>query len=424
MKYFALVDCNNFYASCERIFRPDLAEKPIVVLSNNDGCIIARSNEAKALDIDMGLPYWKIKDVIKQHDVKVFSSNYPLYGDISERMTNFLTQRCSDIEVYSIDESFLVFSFYQQTEASLIQHCKKLKQDIYKSIGMPVSIGIGRTKTLSKLANHIAKKYTDDGVYFLHPNDSILERIGIEKIWGVGSAYKKRLGNINISTVAQLSNVQDSWMKSEFGVVGLRMIKELNGCSCLALDPPTSSRKNVMVSRSFRRDVYELDELKEAISVYATRLGEKLRRYNQAAEVLTIYLSANSFKNKRKDGRVYFSRTIALPIATSNTNDLIKWSCKAIESLYEKNTNYKKTGILASHLKPANQIQMHLFKSTNQHLKNKKLMKAMDKINKSNGNNTVYFASCNRQQSWSRKAEWESPKYTTRWEDLLTIDLK
>ena len=424
MKYFALVDCNNFYASCERIFRPDLAKKPIVVLSNNDGCIIARSNEAKALDIDMGLPYWKIKDVIKQHDVKVFSSNYPLYGDISERMTNFLNQHCSDIEVYSIDESFLVFSFYQQTEASLIQHCQKLKQDIYKSIGVPVSIGIGLTKTLCKLANHIAKKYTDDGVYFLHPNDAILEKIGIGKIWGVGSAYKRRLGKINITTVAQLSKVQESWMKSEFGVVGLRMIKELNGYSCIALDPPISSRKNIMVSRSFRRDVYELDELKEAISVYATRLGEKLRRYHQAAEVLTIYLSANSFKNKRKDGRVHFSRTIALPIATSNTNDLIMWSCKVIESLYEKNTNYKKAGILASNLKPANQIQMHLFKSTNQHLKNNKLMKAMDSINKSNGNNTVYFASCNQQQSWSRKAEWESPKYTTRWEDLLTIDLK
>ena len=422
MKYFALVDCNNFYASCERSFNPHLQDRPIVVLSNNDGCVIARSEEAKALGIPMGIPYWEVRDLIKREKVKVFSSNYQLYGDMSNRVMNILRAHSSDMEVYSIDEAFLELAFFDQSQASLFDYGCKLRQKVMKGTGIAVSVGIGATKTLSKLANHIAKK--QQGVYVLNPNDPMLSGIPTEKIWGVGSAYKRRLKKIDVHTVAQLQAVDESWMRKEFGVVGLRLLKELKGTTCQKLEPPITEKKEMMVSRAFRRDVYELSELLEAISVYATRLGEKLRQYKQSTGMLTVFLWANPFRNQRKDGRKYFAQSIELPLHTNNTNELIEWSAKVIKFLFERGTNYKKAGIMASQLKPANILQTNLFVPADKLQKSKRIMQAVDKINTQMGRNTVYFSSCGRQQGWARKEQWSSPRYTTRWEELLRISSK
>ncbi|NUQ25285.1 MAG: Y-family DNA polymerase [Saprospiraceae bacterium] len=419
MSLFALVDCNNFYASCERVFNPKLADKPLVVLSNNDGCVVARSNEAKALGIPMGEPLFKLRELIQKGEVAVFSSNYALYGDMSERVMSILQDHCADVEVYSIDEAFLELMFYQQTESSLTDYARDLRGKVLKWTGIPVSVGLAPTKTLAKLANHIAKKRTEEGVFYLTPGHDILQELDIDELWGVGSAYKRRLAAIGIDTVAQFAGISESWMQQEFGVVGLRLLKEVKGFPCYGLEPPVTERKNAMISRSFAKDVYELEPLAEAIAIYATRLGEKLRRYRQTAGVITVFLWANRFKNKRPDGLSCFSRMVELPIATSNTNELIHWSVAMVKSLYEKGTNYKKVGILAGELKPAGRLQTNLFVPETQLLRSAELMKTLDQINQRMGRGTVYFAACSHRPDFKLKTEWRSPRFTTRWEELL-----
>jgi DNA polymerase V len=282
VKYFALVDCNNFYASCERVFQPQLAATPIVVLSNNDGCVVARSEEAKALGIPMGEPLFQIRDLIRREGVRVFSSNYALYGDLSRRVMEILGQHCAAIEVYSIDEAFLRLEFYAQTPERLLDFARRLRWTVLRCTGIPVSIGIAPNKTLAKLANHIAKRRTDEGVYFLLPQDPILAELPVAKVWGVGRAYERRLGERGVHTVRELQACYPGWIRQEFGVVGLRLLRELQGYACLDLEPPVTSRKHTMVSRSFARDVADPEDLRERLAVYATRLGEKLRRYHQA----------------------------------------------------------------------------------------------------------------------------------------------
>ena len=332
MKYFALVDCNNFYASCERVFQPRLAETPIVVLSNNDGCVVARSEEAKALGIPMGEPLFKIRDLIRAGRVRVFSSNYTLYGDLSRRVMDILGQHCADIEVYSIDEAFLRLEFHAQTPERLLDFARRLRWTVLRCTGIPVSIGIAPSKTLAKLANHIAKRRTDEGVYFLLPQDPVLAELPVAKVWGVGRAYERRLAERDVITVAQLQACYPGWIRQEFGVVGLRLLRELQGYPCLALEPPVTSRKHTMVSRSFARDVYDREDLRERLAVYATRLGEKLRRYDQATAVLTVYLWTNRFRNQRADGRSCFARTLELPRATNHTATLIAIATAAASS--------------------------------------------------------------------------------------------
>lgn len=421
MTLFALADCNNFYASCERVFNPRLHNRPIVVLSNNDGCVVARSNEAKTLGIPMGIPLFKIRDLVKKHRVEVYSSNYALYGDMSRRVMNILQQHCADVEIYSIDEAFLKLDFYSFDEVKCFDFSRDLRAKILQWTGLPVSIGIAPTKTLAKLANHIAKKQTDEGVFVLQPEHPCLEKIGIEEVWGVGGAYKNRLNAVGVETVAQFAKVNEYWMKKEFGIVGLRMLKELKGFPCLDLESPVESRKNTMVSRSFKSDIYELEELCEAVAIYATRLGEKLRRFDQQASVLTVFLWANRFKNKRPDGRTCFSRTIELPLSTANTHELIAYSLDVARAIHQKGTNYKKAGILASGLSPQSVLQTNLFVPQAPALKSAKLMKAMDEINRQMGRNTVYFAACGKAPNFKRRADRRSKRFTTRWEEMLVI---
>ncbi|MEM9835506.1 MAG: Y-family DNA polymerase [Bacteroidota bacterium] len=421
-RYFALVDCNNFYASCERVFQPQYNGQPVVVLSNNDGCVIARSNEAKALGIPMGEPLFKVKQLVKSKNVKVFSSNYTLYGDMSRRVMEVLHQHCDDMEIYSIDEAFLSLRFAQQTLASLQAWAIRLRRTVHQHTGIPVSIGIGPTKTLAKLANHVAKRHTTTGVHYLPAGNAWLGKLAVDKVWGVGRAYVRRLGVHQVQTVADLVAVKESWMRQEFGVVGLRLLKELKGVPCLELDPPISGRKHTMVSRSFSHDLYDLPEIQRRLALYATRLGEKLRQYNQAAGVITVYLWVNKFKNQRKDGRTGFARSLTLPLATSNTNQLIKYSAQIAAKLYEAGNNYKKAGILASELRPAGVQQGNLFAAHQPHQRASHVMETLDQINRRMGRDMVYFASCGHRPKIPFRQEYRSPCYTTKWTDILTID--
>jgi DNA polymerase V len=418
---FALVDCNNFYASCERVFQPALSNKPIVVLSNNDGCVVARSSEAKQLGIPMGEAAFKLKPLIKKHDVQVFSSNYALYGDMSQRVMNILAQHCHEIEIYSIDEAFMELHFYQQTTNSLLNWASDLRAKVCQATGIPVSIGIGATKTLAKLANHIAKRHTAAGVYQLSTDDPLLDDLSVDKVWGVGSAYQRRLAQRDVRTVRQLMQLQTSWMQQEFGVLGLRLLKELRGFPCLKLEPPLSGRQHTMVSRSFASDLYELPEIQERLAIYATRLGEKLRQYQQTTSTISVYLWANRFRNQRADGRVGFARSCQLPLATNNTNQLIKWSAFLAQSLYQSGTNYKKAGIMASELRPQTTLQGNLFVDTCQQERYTKVMETIDRINKNMGRNSVYFAACGRTPDIPLRQANKSPNYTTRWGDLLSV---
>ena len=422
MRYYALVDCNNFYASCERLFQPQLARTPIVVLSNNDGCVIARSNEAKALGIPMGEPFFKVRRLVDSGKVVAFSANFTLYGDLSRRVMETLATFCADLEVYSIDEAFLQLDFVNQTMLSLLDWADRVKDKVGRGVGIPVCVGIGPTRTLAKMANHIAKKRTDDGLYFLEPKDPILREIDVSEVWGVGRAYVRRLGAVGVRTAADLAAVDQRWMRQEFGVVGLRLVRELNGEVCHGLEPPVSGRKHTMVSRSFSTDLYDLPEIERRLALYATRLGEKLRQYDQAATTLTVYLWANRFKNVRADGRSCFAQTIELPQATNHTNQLIAWARRVGGALFEEGTNYKKAGILAGQLVPAATLQQALFTDQATEARNTRLMTALDAVNREHGKGALYFAGCGNQgTSIPLRQEFRSPRYTTHWGELLSV---
>lgn len=444
---------------------------PIVVLSNNDGCVIARSQEAKDLNIKMGVPFWEIKNLIKTHNVKVFSSNYQLYGDMSERVMNIIKDYCGDVEIYSIDEAFLKFDTQFSTIKEIELTCQNLRAKILQCTSIPVSIGISPTKTLAKLANQIAKKaqisfkkdtITEGGIHsdeshrgvfcliemnkFNHNlsksiideiplnNDrretfsdetnkfnQYLSKMTIDKIWGVGRAYQQQLNYYGIYTALDLKNASETWIKKKFGVVLLRTVKELNGFSCLDLEAPIESRKNVMVSRSFNKDIYKLAELSEAVSVYATRLGEKLRHHQQTTQHITIFLWTNPFNRITTDTRIYFADSIELPYATSNTPELIHYALQVLEKLYKTNYNYKKAGILASELKPNAVIQTHLFHPFEREKQGRQVMQVMDAVNKKYGKQALYVATCGTNHTWSRREQFKSPCYTTQWGEVLSI---
>ena len=419
-RYFALVDCNNFYASCERVFQPQYNHRPVVVLSNNDGCVIARSNEAKALGISMGEPLFRVRPMIERHGVKVFSSNYTLYGDMSRRVMEILAQHCADVEVYSIDEAFLELRFAKQTPTRLAHWAAELRRTVLQWTGIPVSVGIARSKTLAKLANHIAKKRTDHQVYYLTADDPVLREISVAEVWGVGRGYLRRFRAWAVATVADLQGVPEPQMRGEFGVVGLRMLRELRGTVCYRLEPPVSARKHTMVSRSFAHDLYDLNEIQRRLALYATRLGEKLRQYDQTTRVLTVYLWINKYRNPT-GGRTCWAQTVELPLATNSTNVLIHWTQRIARYLYRAGINYKKAGILAGELGPAGVRQQHLFVGSEWQERSAELNRAMDLLNRKMGRNTVHFAACGSQRRIPMRQDYKSPCYTTRMADVLRI---
>lgn len=426
MSFYALVDCNNFYASCERAFNPALESKPVVVLSNNDGCIIARSAEAKQLGIKMGAPYWKIRKELKQQRVNVFSSNYPLYGDMSERIMCLLQQYCSDMEVYSIDEAFLLFDGTQSTSTDLVSRCREIRQYILQCTGIPVSIGLARTKTLSKVANHIAKKHTSSGVFLLDEPD-LLERalkwFPTNELWGVGRKNGIKLKNAGIQNAWQLRNTSSAWIRKQFGVQGLRLQQELQETPCYLLETNPTLRKNRVVSRSFNKTVCSLYELREAAAVFCTRLGEKLRKEEVNASAIGLSLHLSPFEKGQRTRQKHFSVYKAFDIPTSNTNDLIQMSEYLLQNIFREGLAYKKLAIHACDLQPESAIQGNLFFNTPRNEKFKHLMQTMDNLNTKMGKQTVSFAATQKHKisNWEPQRGFTSPAYTTNWKDLLKI---
>ena len=413
---FALIDCNNFYVSCERLFQPALLGKPVVVLSNNDGCVIARSDEAKALGIPMGLPAFKLTDLVKKHSIEVYSSNYTLYGDLSARVMTTLTQWTQDVEVYSIDEAFLQFSMVPPD--ALTTYGQSMRATIQQWTGIPVSIGIGPTKTLAKLANRLAKRSPEaQGVVTLNSPveiETTLAQTPVADIWGIGPGYSRRLKAHEITTALQLRNVTDRWVRQELGIVGLRLVWELRGISCLplALCPPP--KQSLMVSRSFGRPITTLTEMREAVATYMTRAAEKLRRSRVAAGVLTVFLMTNRFTEEPQYAN---SVTMPLPVATQDTAELIRYALRGVEQVFREGYRYQKAGVILTALVPAHQIQAHLFDQHDRE-RSQKLMAAIDMINTEWGSGTIRYAAMGLRPAWIMRCSRRSPRYTTRWEEL------
>ncbi len=417
---FALVDCNNFYASCERAFNPQLEGKPIVVLSNNDGCIVARSNEAKALSIKMGEAFFKFRNVIERNNVLVFSSNYTLYGDMSRRVFATLARFTPEIEVYSIDEAFLNLAGIGNGTATA--YGQRIRQTVKQWTGIPVSIGIAETKTLAKVANHIAKRSSKaDGVLDLTVagyREKALAMTPVGDVWGIGRRLSKRLIAEGIETALQLSEVDDGWIRKQMGIVGVRLVHELRGIQCYSLKFSVPPKKSITCSRSFGRTVTTLNEMKEAVAAFVSRAAAELRNQGLIATRLTIYVLTNLYK--KKEPQYNEAATVKLPVATDNTGELIRSAINALEKVFKPGYRYKKAGVLFTELSPADQSQVDIFDSLNRD-RIDKLMTTLDEINDRMGARTLQFASQGTTQPWSGKCEMRSPSYTTNWGELLEV---
>ncbi len=420
MSVFALVDCNSFFCSCEKVFRPDLKNKPVIVLSNNDGCAVARTNEAKALGIKMGVPYFKIKHIVKAHKVTTFSSNFALYADMSQRVMQTLREFSPQMEVYSIDEAFLSFNGMERMDLTKYSH--EIKNTVYRYTGIPVSIGIARTKVLAKMANYLAKKHNNLNNVLDLTNPTLLERAlkatPVSEIWGVGQKSASKLNSLNINTAWELKNSNPKVIKKHLHLPGERVLRELNEESCIHLDCDEVGRKQILSSRSFGRPVNALDELTQAVSMHTTRVCEKLRRQNSVAQKLTVFLQTNPHKN---EPQYYNSKTVHLTSSANSTNILLKNASQALRSIYKKGYLFKKCGVYVSDLSPLKQQQLSLFDSPKQNEKQKNLMLAVDKINAQNGRDTIKLASCGLEQKWGMRSTMRSPAFTTKWHELLNV---
>ncbi len=426
---FALVDCNSFYCSCERLFRPDLEKQPVVVLSNNDGCIIARSDEAKELGIKMGVPYFQCKEIIRSNKVHVFSSNYQLYGDLSMRVMDTLRQVCGEdkVEVYSVDEAFIQLP--ECHEKDLAALALKLKETVETWTGIRVSVGIAPTKVLSKLANRLAKKDKDQtrGTMVLkNPADleTALRDTEIGEIWGIGYQYAQKLRQLGITDAWQFSQLPINWVQKQLGgVVGVRLFKELNGLPCIDLKDPLEKKKMIGSSRMFGRPVFEMDDLREAIATYLTRAAEKLRRQESAATEIEIYIVAadeNRFTYHPKK----YSTSFRLPKPCSGTQEILHYGLPLLPLIYQGKRKYLKAGILLSGLVPASSMQENLFlkaQAPQREATSKKLMSVLDNINFSLGANKIHFAANGIRPTWIMRQELMSPRYTTSWKELRLL---
>jgi DNA polymerase V len=413
--YF-LIDCNSFYVSCERVFNPKLLGKPVVVLSNNDGCVVARSKEAKALGIPMGAPAFKYASVFKEKKVRVFSSNYALYADMSERVMEILSRFSPEMEVYSIDEAFLVINALNlQEEAALI------KNTVLKWTGIPVSIGIGKTKTLAKVANDIAKKGSE-GIYEFSTEESVdkaLKDLPTSEIWGIGGRISASLASFGINTALEFKNAPDVFLKKNFSVTVLRTAWELRGIECLSLEEEASPKKSITCSRSFGKPVTKLEGLYEAVSTYTTRAAEKLRAQDSLCSFISVFLMTSPFI-KTPYGRTL---TITLPEPSSYSPLLISYAKDALKKIYKEGYIYKKTGIILGGIVPKSSMQRDLFNMENME-KQSKAMEFLDQINGRFGKNVIRFAAEGIGQPWKMQRSKCSCRRTTKWNEVLTIQLK
>lgn len=413
----ALADCNNFYVSCERLFQPNLKNKPVVVLSNNDGCIIARSNEAKAIGIKMGQPAFKIKHLIKQNNIEVFSTNFTLYGDLSKRVMNILSSEVNRMEVYSIDEAFMSFN----GEGDLEEKALMLKHKVAKHVGIPVSIGVASTKVLCKVANYIAKKHTKKGVFVLEDKKLIeraLKWFPVKELWGIGGKSVKKLTSIGIHTAWELCQVEDNWIRRNLTVRGLKLVKELKGIPCFSIEETALKKRNICTSRSFGKEITTLRELREAVSNYANTCAKKLRKEKSACNKLTIFVSTNPYKPKSKQ---YFGiKSFTFHTPTSDSMEIVKASLNILKQIYRDDCIYKKAGVIVGDIVPQKNVQLHFFDTINRD-KRKAINQAVDNINSHIGRDKVKLAVQGYCRKWRLKQEKLSPCYSTRLDEALTI---
>ena len=417
---YALVDCNNFYASCERLFRPGLNLRPVVVLSNNDGCIIARSNEAKQLGLVMGDPYFKKKAFLRQHGVEVFSSNYALYGDLSNRVMTVLQQLEPEVEIYSIDEAFVRLP--AQSGRSSVEQGLEIKKRVDRWVGIPVSVGIGTTKTLAKLAATIAKKdERHNGVFCLDDSpgqENILSAIQVNKVWGVGKRSTQKLNSRGIYTALDLQQSDNRWIRKILGLSCERTVMELRGQPSIPLEETPPCRKSVVSSRSFRKPVRELAALKEAVSSYISIAANKLRKQGLVAANLHVFLATSRFRTDIP--RFSGSRMAVLPQPTASTSPLIKAGMRELILLYREGYPYNKAGIMLTGLSRAALRQQNLFLPA-ESKRDRQLMAAMDQINERWGRDALRYASSGLRREWSMKQSRKSPAYTTIWAELPIV---
>ncbi|MBL0332193.1 MAG: Y-family DNA polymerase [Chlorobi bacterium] len=417
----ALIDCNNFYASCERVFNPSLQGKPVVVLSNNDGCVVARSNEAKNLGIKMGEPIFKIESVVSKHNIKVFSSNYALYGDMSGRVMSTLREFSPEVEVYSIDEAFLSFQGIEQD--NIHGYLSKIRKTILQNLGIPVSIGLAKTKTLAKVANHYAKKFPAyKGVCIIDSEEKrikALQSFDIEEVWGIGRQYAKLLRKHSIFTAYDFTNYNPNWIQRKMTVAGVKMLNELLGYSCQNLELVVSSKKQIINSRSFGSMQSELTQLSEAVSNFASSCAHKLRKQKSCCNLITVFIHTNFH---RRDLPQYSnSTTIQLPVASNSSFELIEYSKKALASIFVEGYRYKKAGVIINGIVPELPLQPAFFDSTNRN-QHKLILKELDKINLRYGKNTLRSAAQGgRKKEWRLRQERLSPSYTTNLDEAILV---
>lgn len=422
---YALVDVNNFYVSCERVFNPNLESTPVVVLSNNDGCAVARSNEVKALGVKMGTPWFKMQDLARQHGILAFSSNYTLYGDMSNRVTTILRDFAPDIEVYSIDESFLRIETVAHLYGGAVAMGQQMRERIRQWTGLPVCVGIAPTKTLAKFANHLAKKNgVFDGVCDLHAMtrpERLEWMYGVEvgDVWGVGRRIAQRLEAMNIHTVFELRNASPKEIRTHFGVVMERTCNELRGISCLELEDIAPPKQQIMSSRSFGTPVETLAELREAVATYIARAAEKLRQQASVSAAVYVFVQTNRFKTEEPQ----YSSGVTVPLAdtTDDTMVLTRAAFQGLAAIYRQGFRYKKAGVMLTLLSDKTGRQETLFDDPVSRAKSTRLMEVMDVVNREFGRDTLRSGASGVAQRWTMRSENRSPRYTTRWEELPVV---
>lgn len=418
---YALVDCNNFYASCERVFRPELIGVPVVVLSNNDGCVIARSNEAKELGIPMGAPAFKFKSEFAKNNIRVFSSNYALYGDMSSRVMSILSTFTPEIEIYSIDEAFLKFTGFELF--NLNELAKQIRYKTTKGTGIPVSVGVAPTKALAKVANRIAKKFPVqlNNIYAIDSNEKrikALKWLAIEDVWGIGRQHAKRLHQYNIKSAFDFTQLPDEFVRKEMAIVGLRLKHELQGIPTLDLEEK-KSKKVIATTRSFETMYNDIDNLRERVATFAVSCAEKLRKQQSCCNAITVFVHTNGFRQELPQ----YSRNMLIntDFPVNSNNDLIKYALFALNAIFKEGFMYKKAGVIVSDFTPEANAQLSMFTNVNPKYYN--LMKAVDKINAINGKPIVKHAIQDLNRTWKMNQTMLSKRYTTRLTEIITAHI-
>ena len=417
---YALVDCNNFFASCERVFQPNLRNVPIIVLSNNDGCVVARSSEAKALGIPMGEPVFKLAKLIERHGIVVFSSNYALYGDMSHRVMTMLSQFVEDMEIYSIDESFLSLKGFENY--NLKDYGSTIVRTVTKGTGIPVSMGIAPTKTLAKMASKYAKKYKGyNGVCVIDNEEKrikALKQFDIGDVWGIGSRYRKKLEYYGVKTAYDFTQKSESWVRKMMTVVGVRTWKELRGIPSIELEKVAPDKQTICTSRSFGELIEDFDTLMESVANFTASCARKLRAQRSCASMLQVFIYTNRF---REDLPQYSnSQMITVPTPTSDVTELIHYARLALKNIYKEGYQYKKAGVIVMDIVPQSCVQQNLFDERDR-IKHEKVLEVLDAVHKKYGTRMLKVAAQGTGKKWALKSEYLSKQYTTNPDDFIEI---